>query len=123
MKNYSPKETFELCKTNAILVDVCEEFMVGYKKFGVPKVLYLPLSELKEKYNQLPGDKQMIFADAAGLRSKEAVDFLSEKGFSNIANMAGGLVEWERDELPLNMDNTEKLTGSCMCQLRPRNKK
>jgi hypothetical protein len=66
----------------------------------------------------------MIFADAAGLHSKEAVLLLMEKGFTGrIANMAGGLIEWERDELPLIIDKTEKLSGSCMCQLRPRNKK
>jgi rhodanese-related sulfurtransferase len=79
---------------------------------------------LEETYEQLPQEKPMIFADASGIHSKEAVKFLMDKGFgSRIANMAGGLIEWERDELPLIIDITEKLSGSCMCQLRPRNKK
>lgn len=78
---------------------------------------------LAETYLQLPKNKTLIFADAVGLRSREAVWFLKEKGIKNIANMAGGLVEWERDGLPLKVDKSEILTGSCMCTLRKRNKK
>jgi rhodanese-related sulfurtransferase len=88
----SPKETFELCQKGAVIVDVREDFMIGYKKFEVPSVLYFPLSEINTNFNKLPIDKYMIFADADGLRSKEAVILLIEKGLINIANMAGGLV-------------------------------
>jgi len=45
------------------------------------------------------------------------------KGFENIANMAGGMVEWERDGLPLKIDKTERLSGSCACMLRKRENK
>jgi hypothetical protein len=56
------------------------------------------------------------------LRSHEVMEFLLLKGFTNIANLAGGIVEWEQDGLPLKIDITEQLSGSCVCQLRPRNK-
>jgi hypothetical protein len=65
----------------------------------------------------------MIIVDSSGIHSKDAVKFLKEKGLGSlIANLAGGLVEWERDEMPLIIDKSEQLSGSCMCQLRPRNK-
>lgn len=118
----SPKETVELCKKGAVLIDVREEYIRGFKIFDVEEQIYCPLSILKEKYNELPKDKPLIFADAAGLRSKEAVVFLKNQGMTNIANMAGGIVEWERNDCPLLTDNSEILTGSCMCMLRPRYK-
>jgi hypothetical protein len=34
--------------------------------------------------------------------------------------MAGGIVDWERDGLPLKTNIEERLSGSCMCQLKPR---
>ena len=121
--NLTPRNAFTYCQKGAILIDVREEFMNRFKMFDVPGVIYCPFSILEETYPDLPKDKPMIFADAAGLHSKEAVKFLIYKGFGNrIANMAGGLVEWERDGLPLIIDKSEKLSGSCMCQLRPRNK-
>lgn len=122
--NLSPKETYKNCtENNAIIVDVREENITGFKHFEVPKVLYLPFSDIKEKYHSLPTDIPLIFADAAGLRSKEAVEFMKNTQYNNIANMAGGLVEWERDQLPLNIDFENRLSGSCMCQLRYRDRK
>lgn len=122
--NLSPRETYKLCtENNAILVDVREEGLVGMKMFEVPDVVYCPNSILSENFEKLDREKPLIFADAAGLRSKEAVLFLTEKGFKNIANMAGGLVEWDRDNLPLNSDISKRLSGSCMCQLKFREKK
>lgn len=119
----SPKETVELCLKGALLIDVREDYMNRFKMFDVNELVFCPLSILKEKYNELPKDKPMIFADAAGIRSKEAVILLKELGLKNIANMAGGIVEWERDGCPLVIDKSERLTGSCMCMLRPRDKK
>jgi rhodanese-related sulfurtransferase len=122
--NLTPRETLAFCRKGAVLIDVREEFMNRFKMMDVPEVIYCPFSILEETYQNLPPHQLLIFADATGIHSKEAVTFLMDKGFgSRIANMAGGLVEWERDELPLIVDKNEKLSGSCMCQLRPRNKK
>jgi rhodanese-related sulfurtransferase len=124
IRNLTPRETLDICRKGAILIDVREEYMNRFKMIDVPEVIYCPFSILEETYQNLPKDKPMIFADAAGLHSKKAVQFLIDKGFGDqIANMAGGLVEWERDGLPLIIDKSEQLSGSCMCQLRPRNKK
>ena len=45
-----------------------------------------------------------------------------KKGYGNIANMAGGIIDWEKDDLPMKINTSERLTGSCMCQLKPREK-
>jgi len=119
----SPKETLDLSKKGAVLVDVREDYMNRFKMFDVDELILCPLSILEETYKDLPQDKPLIFADAAGLRSKEAVVLLISKKVRNVANMVGGIVEWERDGLPLVIDKTERLTGSCMCMLRPRDKK
>ncbi len=119
----SPKEAYELYKQGAIIVDVREDYMGRFKMFDVDELIFCPKSILEDIYLELSKNKPMIFADAVGLRSKEAVLFLKDKGFVHIANMAGGLVEWERDELPVKIDKSERLTGSCMCMLRKRDKK
>jgi rhodanese-related sulfurtransferase len=118
--NVSPKETFELCSKGAIIIDVREEYLNNFKNFDVPQILFLPKSLIEQEYLNLPKDKYLIFADTVGLRSKEAVLFLKESGYSKIANMAGGIVDWERDGLPLRTNINDRLTGSCMCQLKPR---
>ena len=119
----TPREAYELCQQGAILFDVREDFMGRFKTFDVEDLFFCPLSILEETYHDIPKDKPLIFADAVGLRSKEAVLFLMGKGYELIANMAGGLVEWERDGLPVKIDKSEHMTGSCMCMLRKRKKK
>ncbi|HUX54004.1 MAG TPA: rhodanese-like domain-containing protein [Williamwhitmania sp.] len=122
--NFTPKEALrEVMENNATIVDVREVTLTGYKRFGVSTVVYLPYSQLGEAYETLSRTQPLIIADSVGLRSHEAMVHLKEKEFTNIANLAGGIVEWERDGLPLSIDSSEQLDGSCICQLRPRNKK
>ncbi len=71
----------------------------------------------------LPTDQPLIFADAVGLKSRESVLFMNAHGYENVANMAGGIVDWERDGLPLTTDISNRLSGSCMCQLKARESK
>ena len=118
--NVSPREAFELCGKGALIVDVREENLRSNKGFNATEVVYFPKSKMFEEYENLPSDRYLIFADTVGLRSKETVIFLMDKGYKRIANMAGGIVDWERDGLPLITDIKERLSGSCMCQLKPR---
>ncbi len=118
--NLTPKESFELCEKGAIIVDVREEYMNSFKMFKVEKLFYLPFSELDQYFSDLPEDKPLIFADTVGLKSRESVLFMEAHGYKNTANMVGGIVDWERDGLPINTDITARLSGSCMCQLKPR---
>lgn len=123
MLHVSAHEAYEICRKGGILVDIREDYLLGYKIFDVEQVIYCAYSALPENYNIIPKDKILIFADATGIHSKEAVQFMIEKGFKNIANLAGGLVEWERDGMPIKTDPTEMLSGSCTCQLKKRNYK
>jgi rhodanese-related sulfurtransferase len=118
--NLTPKECASLCDKGAAIVDVREEFMNTFKMFRVGKLFYLPYSQIEQFYEQLPHDIPLIFADAVGLKSREGVLFMMAHGYENVANMAGGIVDWERDGLPLDTDITARLSGSCMCQLKPR---
>jgi hypothetical protein len=82
--------------------------------------MFIPISRLAQESSELPQDRYLIFADTVGLRSKDAVVLLKDKGYIRIANMAGGIVDWERDRLPIKINAEERLSGSCMCQLKPR---
>ena len=118
--NLTPGESFELCEKGAIIVDVREEYMNAFKMFKVERILYLPYSELDQYFTNLPKDKPLIFADAVGLKSRESVLFMEAHEYENVANLAGGIVDWERDGLPISTDLTSRLSGSCICQLKAR---
>jgi rhodanese-related sulfurtransferase len=118
--NVTPNEAFDLCSKGAVIVDVREGYLNNFKNFDAAETLFLPISRMEQEYASLPGDKYLIFADTVGLKSREAVVFLRDKGYGKIANLAGGIVDWERDGLPLKTNTEERLSGSCMCQLKPR---
>lgn len=123
VRNLTPKETFKLCGEGAIIVDVRESYLNNFKMFNVENVICLPYSELAGSFSDFHHDKLLIFADTVGLRSHESVLFMNEHGYQNAFNMAGGIVDWERDGLPLTTDISNRLSGSCMCQLRARENK
>jgi rhodanese-related sulfurtransferase len=121
--NFTPEMAYRKATELEIpILDVRESNLIGYKRFNVPHVFYIPLSELPARLSEIPKDLPFIVADSVGLRSHEAMEILIQHDFKNIANLAGGIVEWERDGMPLSINKTEQLDGSCMCQLRPRHK-
>jgi rhodanese-related sulfurtransferase len=120
--NLSAKETYLLCQQGAIILDVRKETMNQHKVFDVEKVIYCPYDQIELNFALLPADSFLIVADAVGLHSKEAILNLLNNGFKNIANLAGGLVDWERDGLPIKTDTNFELNGACVCRLRTRKK-
>ena len=114
----SPKEVLKECEQGAILIDIRRETEYAYKKFNVQNIYYLKSDYIKEHYAELPKDRPLIIADQAGVHSKEIVMFLESRGFENVANLIGGIFEWDKSGLPLRVDNREMLSGSCLCVLR-----
>lgn len=121
--NLTPKDAYVLAKEGkAIIVDVREQSFTAYKQFDVSTVIYCPASVLADNTDIIPKDIAVILADSTGIHSHEAFVILKDVGYTNIANLAGGIVEWERDGLPIKVDYLEQLDGSCTCQLKFRNR-
>jgi len=100
-------------------VDVREEFEVAIKVFGLTDILYCPFDSFEVLSGTLPREVPLIIADSVGIHSKEAARKLLENGYTLIANLAGGIADWERDGLPMCRD-VESMQGQCPCMIKSR---
>ncbi len=116
----TPRETHELIKQGAYLIDLRDTDFSDYKAFDIPNVLNFPLDGFEQHLEKLDTAGYYILADSSGLKSRDYVQKLVDKGFEHAASMSGGFIEWERDGLPVCTDVNERLSGSCACQLKPR---
>lgn len=116
IRHLSATEAHAFLTNEAILVDVREEFMSHIKTFDVPEILIFPFSKFGKLLKDLPKDKTLIFADATGVKSKAATELATREGYTNIANLAGGLLEWERDGLPVITYQKIKVSGRNRCE-------
>lgn len=112
IKNLSSSEAYDCCKNGAVIIDVRDEYMSHIKTFDVAEILIFTHRKLSDTIKDLPSNKYLIFADATGIKSKIAVDLAYSKGFTKIANLAGGLVEWERDGMPTITHQRIRVMGS-----------
>lgn len=118
----SGREAIQCIKQGAVLIDIREFYDINYKIFDVENVINIPKSELEKNLNQIPKDKPVIIADAFGINSKPIVLQLKNEGFTNIANLIGGILEWEKDGLPVKKDFKGELNGPCLCMLKTKGK-
>jgi len=83
------------------VVDVREasEFEAGH----IEGAIHLPLRQLAEKLDQLPSDKNAPLAVICrtGTRSSYGTMALWLLGYRNLRNIAGGMVAWEKEGLPV----------------------
>ncbi len=118
-----PGEVPQLLHDGAILVDIRSEMETEIRAFGVEKVIYLPYYEFEKNWNSLPLDRPLILADAVGLRSKHYACYLRDKGYSDVASLAGGIADWEKDGLPVKAGKYMPLNGPCPCMIVPNERK
>lgn len=106
-------------QSESVLLDVREDYEIAIKDFGLKGILRCPFSDFDKLLQKLPGNIAMIVADCVGIHSKEAARMLLNAGFTKIANLAGGIAEWEKDGLPMKKD-AEILNGQCPCMIKSR---
>lgn len=113
-----PTTTRKALAEGALLVDVREASEVAAVAFADCNVLTIPLSELETRWTEIPRDRDVIFACAAGVRSLKATYFLMYQGYERVANMKYGMQRWIERGFPVNGDASMASVAqasSCCC--------
>ena len=95
IQHVTPKEAWEL------IVDVRETDEVSQKRYDTSRYLHLALSTLPENFSQIPTNEKVIIGCRSGVRSQKAIAFLLSQGYTNLANLEGGIIAWEEAGLPI----------------------
>lgn len=93
----SPKELLGLMarKEKIQLLDVRE--LNEQPEFYKLNSLRIPLNEIEKNAEKISLDKKIIVICQSGIRSKKAIQLLSEKlSFRNLYNLTGGITEWTK---------------------------
>ncbi|HQS99279.1 MAG: hypothetical protein B7Y26_00260 [Hydrogenophilales bacterium 16-64-46] len=90
-----------LYNDEALVLDVREtgEFESGH----IPKAKHIPLGQLGKRLGELDAhkDKPVLVNCRSGARSARACGILKKAGFTTVYNLAGGILAWERANLPV----------------------
>ena len=115
-KQYCP--TLALRKANeegALLVDVRERDEIEARALDVAGVINIPMSEFERRHAELPRDRLLVLVCAVGERSLKATYLLMYRGYTQVANLEGGLAQWVRKGFPVKGDSTAVAAGGCAC--------
>lgn len=84
-----------------LVVDVREmdEFVAVRPAEGTSLV---PMSSFAARFEELPRDRPLFMLCASGNRSSAATAHLLRNGFTDVSNVAGGIIEWQRAGLPVH---------------------
>ena len=89
----------------ALVVDVREpnEFGAVRLEDGVALV---PMSQFAQRWEELPRDRPLLVMCASGSRSAAATAHLLRNGYTDVVNVTGGIIDWERAGLPVRKGPT-----------------
>ncbi len=84
--------------SNITVLDVREPEELA--QYQVQNAISIPLAQLDKAINKLPTDKPIVTLCRSGRRSALAVNILNKAGFTDVANIKGGILEWIEQGLP-----------------------
>jgi len=96
-----PQQCHEALDAGAWLIDVREPHETARLAYDHPHCVEMPLSQIQQRYHELPRDRPLVMACAAGGRSQQAMQFLLHHGFTRVANLQGGMAAWSAQGLPV----------------------
>lgn len=82
-----------------LLVDVREPR--EFTEVRAEGAVLVPLSTFMLRYRELPTDRPLLMICQSGARSGQAAAFLLASGWTDVVNVAGGTLAWERAGLPV----------------------
>ncbi|MEQ8697308.1 MAG: MBL fold metallo-hydrolase [Bauldia litoralis] len=83
------------------IVDVREPDEYDGPMGHIAGAVLVPLGTLADKAGSLPGEKPIVTVCRAGGRSAQATQILRKAGFDRVANLAGGMLRWRAQQIPV----------------------
>ncbi len=78
-----------------VLLDVREDDELAQAE--LPWATHVPMARVPERLAELPRDRPIVVMCHGGSRSNRVARFLRESGFSDVANLAGGIDAWSHE--------------------------
>jgi len=92
-------EALEEIATQVQIVDVREPDEFRGPLGRIPGATLVPLKELSSRAGELSKDRPVVTVCRSGARSAQAVVLLQKAGFTNVANLHGGMLRWRAEGL------------------------
>jgi len=100
LNQISNEKVYKIIKKNKdyVILDVRteKEYVDGHLRSAV----LIPVGELEDRLDEIPGDKPIIVYCKSGIRSLKASEILLENNFAPVYNMEGGIESWKREGYP-----------------------
>jgi rhodanese-related sulfurtransferase len=75
-----------------LVIDVREDWELQLA--SIPGVVHLPMNQVPARLSEFSRDAETILMCHAGSRSMRVAHFLASQGFTNVANLSGGISAW-----------------------------
>lgn len=75
-----------------LVIDVREEWELQLA--SIPDVVHVPMNQVPARVSELSREAETIVMCHAGGRSLRVAHFLANQGFTNVANLTGGIAAW-----------------------------
>lgn len=99
MSEVTTAELASAMEAGAVVVDVRE--MHEYVKGHVPGIALVPMSEIEQRWGEIPADRGTVYlVCATGARSGKVAEALRQAGVDAV-NVTGGTKAWAEEGRPL----------------------
>jgi rhodanese-related sulfurtransferase len=75
-----------------LLLDVREAY--EYQYAHIADSILMPLKQIPQRMAKLDSEQEIVLLCHHGMRSQQAAVFLEQNGFTNLANLLGGIDAW-----------------------------
>ena len=94
ISSFEVKEKMERGEDFVLLDIRSEEEYRKFKKIEDPRLLRIPLEELRSRIDEIPKDKEIVIICQIGSRAYDAQRILEGYGFKDVKVMEGGMAFW-----------------------------
>ncbi len=78
-----------------LVIDVREDWELQLA--SIPDVVHVPMNQLPARLGEFSRDAETIVMCHAGGRSLRVAHYLANQGFTNVANLTGGISAWSQE--------------------------
>ena len=90
-REVSVDEAYQIYQSGAFVLDV--SWPAEWDEYHAPSTTLIPLDQLFNRINELPGDREILVVSRSQTSSQQARDLLISEGIKAV-NMAGSMSEW-----------------------------